>query len=147
VELCEAKRHPGVRADVRLYHPLSQPDRADPDRRPVLKAATTPIEQIIRIATSPRTLKALEVSFGTSLIAALVNVVFGTHRRLGAGALSLSRPPLLDAIVDLPFALPTAVAGIALSTLYAPKGCHRRAVRAAWLGIKVAYTPSASSSR
>ncbi|CAN7330634.1 sulfate ABC transporter permease subunit CysT [Devosia sp. LjRoot16] len=87
-----------------------------------LKAATTPLEQIIRIATSPRTLKALEVSFGSSLIAALVNVVFGI---IVAWVLVRYKFPgrrLLDAIVDLPFALPTAVAGIALSTLYAPKG-------------------------
>jgi len=87
-----------------------------------LKAATTPLEQIIRIATSPRTLKALEVSFGSSLIAALVNVVFGV---IVAWVLVRYKFPgrrLLDAIVDLPFALPTAVAGIALSTLYAPKG-------------------------
>ena len=87
-----------------------------------LKAATTPVEQIIKIATSPRTLKALEVSFGSSLIAALVNVLFGI---IVAWVLVRYKFPgrrLLDAIVDLPFALPTAVAGIALSTLYAPKG-------------------------
>jgi sulfate/thiosulfate transport system permease protein len=87
-----------------------------------LKAATTPWEQIVRIATSPRTIKALEVSFGSSLIAALVNVVFGV---IVAWVLVRYKFPgrrLLDAIVDLPFALPTAVAGIALSTLYAPKG-------------------------
>lgn len=87
-----------------------------------LKAATTPWEQIVKIATSQRTLRALEISFGSSLIAALVNVVFGI---IVAWVLVRYKFPgrrLLDAIVDLPFALPTAVAGIALSTLYAPKG-------------------------
>ena len=87
-----------------------------------LKAATTPWEQIVKIATSQRTLKALEISFGSSLVAALVNVVFGI---IVAWVLVRYKFPgrrLLDAIVDLPFALPTAVAGIALSTLYAPKG-------------------------
>jgi sulfate transport system permease protein len=87
-----------------------------------LKAGTTPWEQIVRIATSPRTLNALSVSFGSSLIAAVVNVVFGL---IVAWVLVRYKFPgrrILDAIVDLPFALPTAVAGIALSTLYAPKG-------------------------
>jgi sulfate transport system permease protein len=87
-----------------------------------LKAATTPLDRIVAIATAPRTLKALEVSFGSSLLAAGVNVVFGL---IVAWVLVRYRFPgrrLLDAIVDLPFALPTAVAGIALSTLYAPKG-------------------------
>ena len=87
----------------------------------------------------PRVLAALQVSFGISLAAALVNAVFGLHRRLGAGALRLSRPRLLDAAVDLPFALPTAVAGIALAALYAPNGWIGGLF--APLGIKVAFTP------
>jgi sulfate transport system permease protein len=56
---------------------------------------------------------------------------------LGAGALSLSRPPVLDAAVDLPFALPTAVAGIALTALYAPNGAFGAAGQIGW---KIAYT-------
>ncbi len=87
-----------------------------------LKAGTTPWDQIVRIATASRTIKALEISFGSSLVAALVNVVFGV---IVAWVLVRYKFPgrrILDAIVDLPFALPTAVAGIALSTLYAPKG-------------------------
>ncbi|MBN9308017.1 MAG: sulfate ABC transporter permease subunit CysT [Devosia sp.] len=87
-----------------------------------LKAATTSLEQIVRIATSPRTIKALEVSFGSSLIAALVNVVFGIVVAWVLVRYKFPGRRILDAIVDLPFALPTAVAGIALSTLYAPKG-------------------------
>jgi sulfate/thiosulfate transport system permease protein len=87
-----------------------------------LKAAQVPLEDIVRIATSPRTVNALRVSFGSSLVAALVNVVFGL---IVAWVLVRYKFPFrrfLDAVVDLPFALPTAVAGIALSTLYAPKG-------------------------
>ena len=87
-----------------------------------LKAATIPWDEIVRVATANRTLNALSVSFGSSFIAALVNVVFGV---LVAWVLVRYRFPgrrILDAIVDLPFALPTAVAGIALSSLYAPKG-------------------------
>ncbi|MEO9338185.1 sulfate ABC transporter permease subunit CysT [Mesorhizobium sp. SB112] len=91
------------------------------------------------LATDPRTLNALKVSFGTSLIAALINVVFGT---IVAWVLVRYRFPgrrIVDAIVDLPFALPTAVAGIALTTLYAPKGWIGSLLVP--LGIKVAYTP------
>ena len=87
-----------------------------------LKAAQVPPDEIVRIATSPRTINALRVSFGSSLIAAGVNIVFGL---IVAWVLVRYKFPfrrLLDAVVDLPFALPTAVAGIALSTLYAPKG-------------------------
>jgi sulfate transport system permease protein len=87
-----------------------------------LKAATISPEQIWKIASSARTLNALKVSFGASFIAAFVNVVFGL---IVAWVLVRYKFPgrrLMDAVVDLPFALPTAVAGIALSTLYAPKG-------------------------
>ncbi|MBD0414672.1 sulfate ABC transporter permease subunit CysT [Oryzicola mucosus] len=91
------------------------------------------------IATDERTVKALEVSFGTAIVAALVNVVFGT---IVAWILVRYRFPgrrIVDAMVDLPFALPTAVAGIALTTLYAPNGWIGQLLMP--LGIKVAYTP------
>src|SRR5262245_17975954 len=95
--------------------------------------------QFWAIAADPRVLKSLQLSFGASLIAAAVNVVFGT---IVAWVLVRYRFPgrrILDAIVDLPFALPTAVAGIALTTLYAPKGWIGALLMP--LGIKVAYTP------
>jgi sulfate transport system permease protein len=91
------------------------------------------------ILTDRRLLLSLRLSFGTSLAAALVNVVFGT---LVAWVLVRYRFPgrrIVDAMVDLPFALPTAVAGIALTTLYAPKGWVGSIF--ADFGIKVAYTP------
>ena len=75
-----------------------------------------------RIAMDQRTLYALQTSFGTAFLAALINVVFGV---LVAWVLVRYRFPgrrLVDAIVDLPFALPTAVAGIALTAVYAPNG-------------------------
>lgn len=89
--------------------------------------------------TAPRVLASLRLSFGASLAAALVNSVFGT---IIAWVLVRYRFPFkraADAMVDLPFALPTAVAGIALTALYAPSGWLGRAL-AAW-GIKVAFTP------
>jgi len=91
------------------------------------------------IAMDERTLKALRMSFGASFIAALINVVFGT---LVAWVLVRYRFPgrrLVDAVVDLPFALPTAVAGIALAAIYAPNGWIGGLL--APLGIKVAFTP------
>jgi len=91
------------------------------------------------IATDERTVKALEISFGTALIAAAVNVVFGT---IVAWVLVRYRFPgrrIVDAVVDLPFALPTAVAGIALAAIYAPNGWVGQLF--APLGIQIAFMP------
>mgnify|MGYP000941987152 CR=1 FL=1 len=91
------------------------------------------------IATDPRTLNALRISFGASLVAATINVVFGT---IVAWVLVRYRFPgrrIVDAVVDLPFALPTAVAGIALASIYAPNGWVGKLL--APLGVKVAFTP------
>jgi sulfate/thiosulfate transport system permease protein len=88
--------------------------------------------------TNPRVLASYRVTFGASFIAALVNTVFGL---LVAWVLVRYRFPgrrLVDALVDLPFALPTAVAGIALTTLYASNGWVGQYLEP--LGIKVAYT-------
>lgn len=89
--------------------------------------------------TEPRVLHALALSFGAAVIAALVNMVFGL---IVAWVLVRYRFPgkrFLDAFVDFPFALPTAVAGIALSTLYADSGWLGAPLER--LGIKVAYSP------
>ncbi len=91
------------------------------------------------IATSGRTLNALKISFGTAFAAAAVNVVFGTVVAWVLVRYKFPGRRVVDALVDLPFALPTAVAGIALTTLYAPKGWLGAPL--AWLGVKVAYTP------
>jgi sulfate transport system permease protein len=106
----------------------------------VLKSTTLGFSGFWEIVTAPRTLAALRVSFFTSFFAATVNAIFGV---IIAWVLVRYRFPgrrLLDAFVDLPFALPTAVAGIALTALYAPNGWI-----GSWLdplGIKVAYTPT-----
>jgi sulfate/thiosulfate transport system permease protein len=91
------------------------------------------------IATDPRVVKSLQLSFGASLIAAAVNVVFGSIVAWVLVRYSFPGRRIVDAMVDLPFALPTAVAGIALTTLYAPNGWLGSLL--APLGIKVAYTP------
>ena len=89
--------------------------------------------------TQPRVLASFKLSFGASLIAAAINVVFGL---IFAWVLVRYRFPgrrIMDALIDLPFALPTAVAGIALATLYANNGWIGRVL--APLGVEVAYTP------
>jgi len=91
------------------------------------------------IATDERTVKALQMSFGASLIAAVVNVVFGVILAWVLVRYSFPGRRIVDAAVDLPFALPTAVAGIALAAIYAPNGWVGQLL--APLGIKVAFTP------
>ncbi len=91
------------------------------------------------VVTTPRVLASLRLSFGAALLAAALNAVFGF---IIAWALTRQRFPgrrLFDAIIDLPFALPTAVAGIALTALYAPNGWIGQLLLP--LGIRVAYTP------
>jgi sulfate/thiosulfate transport system permease protein len=96
-------------------------------------------DQFWSILASRRTLNALKISFGLALAAACINLVMGT---IVAWALVRYRFPgrrLFDAIVDIPFALPTAVAGIALTALFSEKGFLGAPLAA--LGIKVAFTP------
>lgn len=106
----------------------------------LIKVAGIPWTEVWRIATSERALAAYRLSFGLALGAALVNLVFGT---LTAWVLVRYRFPgrrLLDAMIDLPFALPTAVAGIALATLYAPSGWLGAPLAA--IGLDVAFKPA-----
>lgn len=103
------------------------------------KTATMTWEDFVNTVTAPRVLASYELSFGASLIAAGLNAVFGL---LVAWVLVRYRFPgkrIIDALVDLPFALPTAVAGIALTALYAPNGAFGKVLEP--LGLKVAFTP------
>ena len=104
-----------------------------------LKAASFGWEALWQATTAPRVLASYRLSFGAALCAALVNAVFGF---VVAWVLVRYRFPgrrVVDALVDLPFALPTAVAGIALTTLYAETGWLGRPL--ASTGLKVAFTP------
>lgn len=104
-----------------------------------LKSLELSPEQFWNILSSRRTLNALRVSFGLAFAAACVNLVMGS---IIVWALVRYRFPgrrLFDAIVDVPFALPTAVAGVALTALFAEKGWLGAPL--AVLGIKVAFTP------
>ncbi|GGD69327.1 sulfate ABC transporter permease [Rhizobium anhuiense] len=97
-------------------------------------------EQFWSIAFDQRILNALRISFGSAFIAATINAIFGI---ILAWVLVRYRFPgkrVIDAMVDLPFALPTAVAGIALAALYAPNGWVGQFLTP--LGIKIAFTPA-----
>jgi sulfate transport system permease protein len=104
----------------------------------VLRTTAMTWDQFWMIATSERVLAALRLSFGASLVGASLNAVFGL---IVAWVLVRYRFPgrrVLDAIVDLPFALPTAVAGIALTAIFAPTGWIGQIL--APFGIQIAYT-------
>lgn len=90
--------------------------------------------------TTPRVLAAFEVSFGLSFAAALTNALFGFLVAWVLVRYDFPGKRLVDALVDLPFALPTAVAGIALSALYAPNGWIGKPLDELF-GMKVAFTP------
>jgi sulfate/thiosulfate transport system permease protein len=104
-----------------------------------IKTTELSLHEFWSVVTAPRVLASYRLTFGASLIAALINGVFGL---LTAWVLVRYRFPgkkIIDALVDLPFALPTAVAGIALTAVYSSNGWI-----GAWLephGIKVAFTP------
>lgn len=102
-------------------------------------ASQLSLEQWWAIVTSPRLLAALKLSFGSALVAALINGVIGTVLAWVLVRYQFPGRKIIDAMIDLPFALPTAVAGIALTALYAPAGPIGQFATA--LGFKVAYTP------
>ncbi len=104
-----------------------------------IKAASAGPADIWAVATSPRTIAALRLSFMGALIAALVNAVFGLILAWVLVRYEFPGRRLIDAAVDLPFALPTAVAGISLAAIYAPNGIVGSLF--APFGIKIAYTP------
>lgn len=103
-----------------------------------VKGLGQPAAHIVGTLLEPRVLAAMRLSFGASLIAASVNAVFGTITAWALVRYEFPGRRVLDALIDLPFAIPTAVSGIALVTVFAPTGWLGR-----WLdplGIKVAYT-------
>lgn len=105
-----------------------------------LRAAGMGWNDFWAVAGDERVLKALQLSFGAAMVAAIVNTVFGV---IVAWVLVRYKFPgrrLLDAAVDLPFALPTAVAGIALATLYAPNGVFGEFLEQTF-GLRVGFTP------
>ena len=104
-----------------------------------LKTFTLTWPQFVATVTAPRVLASLRLSFGAALIAAIVNALFGLLLAWVLVRYKFPGSRIVDALVDLPFALPTAVAGIALTAVYAENGWLGAPLAA--LGIKVAFTP------
>ena len=105
----------------------------------LLRAARVSPAEFWQMATAPEALAAYRVSFGVAALAALINGFFGL---MVAWALIRCRFPgqrLLDSLIDLPFALPTAVAGLALSFVYSQEGWLGRPLMQ-WFGLKVSFT-------
>jgi len=103
-----------------------------------LKTSALTWHQFLRVVTAPRVMASYRLSFGGSLIAAFINLFFGVLVAWVLVRYEFPARRLFDSLVDFPFALPTAVAGIALTTIYAPNGWLGRPFAA--LGIRSAYS-------
>jgi sulfate transport system permease protein len=104
----------------------------------ILRAGSLPFEEFLRIATEPRALASYRLTFGASFLAACLNAVFGFIIAWTLVRYQFPGRRIVDAIIDLPFALPTAVSGIALATVFAPSGWLGEQL--ARLGVQVAFT-------
>ena len=101
-----------------------------------LKTFTMSWSQFVDAVSTPRVMASYRLTFGASFLAALLNAVFGLIVAWVLVRYSFPAKRLIDALVDLPFALPTAVAGIALTAIYAQNGWIGQ-----WLPFKVSFTP------
>ena len=111
----------------------------------VLTSATVTRHELVAILTNPRVVSAFRVTVSTSIVAALINGVFGTLVAWVHSRYSYPGKRIMDALIDLPFALPTAVAGIALTALFAQSGWLGRfliplgvSLNYSWWGITIA---------
>jgi sulfate transport system permease protein len=104
----------------------------------IMRAGSLPLDEFWRIATEPRALASYRLTFGASFLAACVNAVFGFIIAWTLVRYEFPGRRIVDAIIDLPFALPTAVSGIALATVFAPNGWLGMHLES--IGIQVAYT-------
>lgn len=104
-----------------------------------LKTTTMSFADFWKTVTDERVIASYRLTFYTSFIAAMVNACFGTLIAWVLVKYNFHGKRIIDALVDLPFALPTAVAGIALTTLYAPNGWIGQFFES--MGIKIAFTP------
>jgi sulfate transport system permease protein len=105
-----------------------------------IKSAGMGWQAFLDAATGPRVVASYRLSFGASLLAAAINVVFGLLLAWGLVRYTFPGKKLVDALIDLPFALPTAVAGISLTAIYAKNGWIGQFLDP--FGIKIAFTPT-----
>ncbi len=106
-----------------------------------IRTAELSLAEFWEVVTAPRVLASYRLSFGASLLAAAINAVFGLLLAWVLVRYSFPGKKIVDALVDLPFALPTAVAGIALTALYARNGWIGQIVEGE-LGVKIAFAPA-----
>jgi len=106
----------------------------------IVKTLSLTWDQFVGAVTAPRVMASYRLTFGASLIAACVNAVFGLLIAWVLVRYTFPAKKIVDALVDLPFALPTAVAGIALTALLAGNGCVGQYFEP--LGIKLAFSPN-----
>ena len=104
-----------------------------------IKTSSLGLEQFWNVVTTPRVVASYKLSFGASLAAAAINAVFGLMLAWSLVRYTFPGKKLVDALIDLPFALPTAVAGIALTALYAKNGWLGQVLEP--MGIKIAFGP------
>jgi sulfate/thiosulfate transport system permease protein len=105
-----------------------------------VKTATLSWDQFVAQISAPRAMASYRLTFGASFLAATINAVFGLILAWVLVRYSFPGKKLVDALVDLPFALPTAVAGISLAAIYAKNGWIGQYLEP--LGIKIAFTPA-----
>lgn len=96
-------------------------------------------KEFIEIVTNERVIKSYKISFGTAFIAAIINMIFGLIIAWIIVRYKFLGNKFIDAIIDIPFALPTAVAGIALTSIYGPNGIIGKFFMN--IGVKIAFTP------
>jgi sulfate transport system permease protein len=104
-----------------------------------LKTASMAPHEIWQAVTSPRVVASYKLTFGASLLAAIINAIFGLILAWGLTRYTFPGRKIVDALIDLPFALPTAVAGIALTAIYAQNGWLGSILEP--MGIKIAFGP------
>ncbi|MBL8884077.1 MAG: sulfate ABC transporter permease subunit CysT [Hyphomicrobium sp.] len=105
-----------------------------------IKAAGLTYQEFLDAVTDPRVVASYKLSFGASLLAAAINAVFGLILAWGLVRYTFPGKKIVDALIDLPFALPTAVAGISLTALYAKNGWLGQILEP--LGVKIAFGPA-----
>lgn len=105
----------------------------------VMKTCSLSWTEFVEIVTDPRVVEAYKLSFGASIIAALINCIFGLIVAWTLVRYNFTGKKFIDSLIDLPFALPTAVAGISLTTIFSPNGLLGSYLET--IGIKVAFTP------
>ena len=136
----QATQHPPrFRFGNGLYARVSQPDCIDSHCRFFLRTTSLSWGEFWSTVTAPRVLASYQLSFGASFVAALVNAVFGLLIAWVLVRYSFPGKRIIDALVDLPFALPTAVAGISLTSIFVKNGWIGQYLEP-W-GIQVAFTP------